>query len=183
MATFPIVIDACVLFNAPVRDTLLRAAEHGFCRVHWSKQILDETTNNLIEHAKMGKEKAQYLVAEISKAFPDALVVVPEEQIQAMRNDPKDRHVAACAVCAPAQVIVTFNLNDFMSETLVDWNIEAQHPDQQLCHLFDLSPDTLVTILIEQAGDLRDMTLDKLLRILGKHVPLFVERVEKHIKS
>jgi predicted nucleic acid-binding protein len=69
MATFPIVIDACVLFNAPVRDTLLRAAEHGFCRVHWSKQILDETTNNLIEHAKMGKEKAQYLVAEISKHF------------------------------------------------------------------------------------------------------------------
>lgn len=183
MATFPVVIDACVLFNAPVRDTLLRAAEHGFFRVHWSKQILDETTKNLIEHGKMEQQKAQYFVAEISKAFPDALVVVPEEQIQAMRNVSKDRHVAACAVCAPAQVIVTFNLNDFKSETLVDWNIEAQHPDQQLCHLFDLSPDTLVTILIEQAGDLRDMTLDKLLRILGKHVPLFVERVEKHIKS
>lgn len=131
----------------------------------------------------MGQEKAQYLVSEISKAFPDALVVVPEEQVQAMRNDPKDRHVAACAVCAQAQVIVTFNLNDFKSETLVGWNIEAQHPDQQLCHLFDLSPDTLVTILIEQAGDLRDMALNKLLRILGKHVPLFVERVEKHIKS
>ncbi len=48
-------------------------------------------------------------MSEMAKAFPEALVVVPEEQIQAMRNDLKDRHVAACAVCAPAQVIVTFN--------------------------------------------------------------------------
>lgn len=182
MATFPVVVDACVLFNAPVRDTLLRAAEHGLYRVHWSPKILDETTKNLVERGKMTQEKAQYLVSEMAKAFPEALVVVPGEQIQAMRNDPKDRHVAACAVCAPAQVIVTFNLDDFKPETLIDWNIEAQHPDQQLCHLFDLSPDTLVTILIEQAEDLRDMTLDKLLRILGKHVPMFVERVGKQIK-
>jgi hypothetical protein len=110
------------------------------------------------------------------------MVVVPDEQVQAMRNDPKDRHVAACAVCAPAQVIVTINLKDFKPETLSDWNIEAQHPDIQLCHLFALSPDTLVTILIEQAEDLRDMTLDRLLAILNKHVPKFVERVGKHLQ-
>jgi hypothetical protein len=46
------------------------------------------------------------------------MVVVPDEQVQAMRNDPKDRHVAACAVCAPAQVIVTINLKDSEPETL-----------------------------------------------------------------
>lgn len=181
MATFPVVIDACVLFNAPVRDTLLRAAEHGLYRVHWSQKILDETIKNLIERGKMTEDKAKHLVSEMTKTFPEALVVVPEEQIQAMRNDPKDRHVAACAVCAPAQVIVTFNLGDFKPETLEDWNIEAQHPDRQLCHLFDLSPGTLITILIEQAEDLRDMTLDKLLQILRKHVPMFVDRATNHI--
>jgi polyhydroxyalkanoate synthesis regulator phasin len=85
-----------------VRDTLLRAAEHGLYRVHWSQKILDETTKNLVERGKMTPEKAQHLVSEMAKAFPEALVVVPEEQIRAMRNDPKDRHVAACAVCAPA---------------------------------------------------------------------------------
>jgi hypothetical protein len=53
MATFPVVIDACVLFNAPVRDTLLRAAEHGLYRVHWSQKILDETTKNIVERGKM----------------------------------------------------------------------------------------------------------------------------------
>lgn len=148
MATFPVVIDACVLFNAPVRDTLLRAAEHGLYRVHWSQKILDETTTNLIERRKMTADKAHYLVSEMTNAFPEALVTVPQEQIDAMRNDPKDRHVAACAACASAQVVCTFNLNDFKPETLSEWNIEAQHPDEFLCHLVDLSPMILMTVLI-----------------------------------
>ncbi len=182
MAAFPVVLDACVLFNAPVRDTLLRAAEHGLYRVHWSQHILDETTINLIKSGRMNQEQAEHFVSELSKAFPEAMVVVPNEQVEAMRNDPKDRHVAACAVCAPAQVITTFNVEDCKPETLSEWNIEAQHPDTQLRHLFALSPDTLVTILIEQAEDLRDMSLDKLLHILNRHVPKFVERVEKLVR-
>ena len=176
------VLDACVLFNAPVRDTLLRAAEHGLFRVHWSQKILDETTKNLVDEKKMNQNQAEHLVSEIARSFPEAMVVVPTAQIEVMRNDPKDRHVAACAVCAQAQVITTFDVDDFKPETLSEWNFEAQHPDTHLCHLFALAPDTLVTILIEQAGDLRDMTLDKLLRNLGKHVPQFVALVENRIK-
>ncbi len=183
MSAFPVVLDACVLSNAPVRDTLLRAAEHGLYRVHWSQKILDETTKNLMKKGKMNQAQAEHFVAEIDKAFPEAMVVVPQEQIDAMRNDPKDRHVAACAVCAPAQVIVTFNLGDFKPETLLDWNIEAQHPDTQLCFLFDLSADTMMSVLIDQAEDLRDMTLDKVLPVLKKFVPQFVERVETRLKE
>lgn len=181
MATFPVVLDACVLFNAPVRDTLLRAAEIGLYRVHWSQKILDETTTNLVARKKMNQQQAEYLVSEMAKAFPEAMVSVPEEQIKAMRNDEKDRHVAACAVCASAQVICTFNLGDFKPETLVEWNVEAQQPDLFICHLFDLSPDAMMSVLIGQAQDLRDMTLDKLLRILKRDLPQFVDRVEKRL--
>lgn len=183
MATFPVVIDACVLFNAPVRDTLLRAAEYGLYRVHWSQEILDETVKSLIESGKMSKDQAAHLVSEMKKAFPEAMIEVPREQIDAMRNDPKDRHVAACAVCASAQVVCTINLNDFKPDALSAWNIEAQHPDQFLCYLVDLSPDLLMRALIEQAEDLRNIDLDKLLRILGKHVPRFVERVTKRLNG
>lgn len=178
MATFPVVLDACVLFNAPVRDTLLRAAEYGLFRVHWSQQILDETTKNLIKTGRMDQPKAEHFTSELSKAFPEAMIIVPAEQIQAMRNHPKDKHVAACAVCATAPVISTFNLKDFKVEILSEWNIEAQHPDTQLCYLFDLAPDTMLRVLNEQAGDLHDINLQKLLRILQKDVPLFVERIE-----
>jgi predicted nucleic acid-binding protein len=180
-ATFPVVLDACVLFNAPVRDTLLRAAEYGLYRVHWSQQILDDTTRNLIECQKMNREQAAHLVAEMAKAFPEAILEVPQKQIDAMRNDPNDRHVAACAVCASAEVICTTNLDDFWLESLSEWNIEAQHPDQFLCFLVDLSPDTLMTVVKEQAEDLQDIDLDKLLSILKIHVPMFVERITKRL--
>jgi predicted nucleic acid-binding protein len=183
MAAFPVVIDACVLFNAPVRDTLLRAAEYGLYRVHWSQKILDETTENLIQRGKMDKDQAAHLVSEMAKAFPEAMIEEPQQQIDAMRNDPKDRHVAACAVCASAEVICTINLDDFKPDTLSEWNIEAQHPDQFLCFLVALSPDVLMRVLIEQAEDLRNMDLDKLLRILSKHVPMFVERITKRLNG
>src|SRR5271163_2915676 len=162
MAAFPVVLDACVLFNAPVRDTLLRAPEAGLYRVHWSQKILDETTRNLGESGKMTQERANYFVNELSKAFPEALVFVPDNQVQAMKNDPKDQHVAACAVCANAQVITTFNLSDFGPDTLSDWNIEAQHPDTQLCYLFTLAPEMMLGILIQQAEDLQNITLNQL---------------------
>lgn len=183
MATFPVVIDACVLFNAPVRDTLLRASEYGLYRVHWLQKILDETTKKLIERGKMKEDQAAHLVSEMSKAFPEAMIEVPQEQITAMRNDPRDRHVAACAVCASAEVVCTINLEDFKPERLSEWNIEAQHPDEFLCFLIDLSPDVLMRVLIEQAEDLRNMDLDKLLGVLSKHVPKFVERITKRLNA
>jgi hypothetical protein len=38
---FPVVLDSCVLYPMYLRDTLLRAAEAGLYRVHWSQEILD----------------------------------------------------------------------------------------------------------------------------------------------
>ncbi len=179
MSTFGVVLDANVLFNAPVRDTLLRAAEAGLYRVHWSQTILDETVKNLIDRDRMDEAKANKFITALINAFPEAMTDVPQEQVSAMKNNEKDRHVAACAVCASAQVITTFNLKDF--ENLDAWNIEPQHPDTQLCYLDNLNPDVLMSILIEQAQDLRDFNLDKLLSVLKKHVPVFVENVENRL--
>jgi hypothetical protein len=80
----------------------------------------------LIERGKMNEEKAAHLVPEMAKAFPEATIEVPQEQIDSMRIDAKDRHVSACAVCASARVICTINLKDFKLETLSEWNIDAQ---------------------------------------------------------
>ena len=40
-----------------------------------------------------------------------------------MTNDSKDRHVAAAAVKAHAQVIVTLNLKDFQASSLTEWGL------------------------------------------------------------
>ena len=181
MAVFPVVIDASVLFNAPVRDTLLRAAEYGLYRLHWSQRILDETTTNLINDGRMNSKQAAYFVSELGKAFPDAMVAVTEELIDAMKNDPKDRHVAAAAVTSAAQVVVTFNTGDFKPEHLGTLNIEAQHPDVFLLYLFSRQPLLMIRILLEQAEDLSGVTFDQLLATMQKHVPNFTAAVRARI--
>lgn len=186
MAVFPVVIDACVLFNAPVRDTLLRAAEYSLYRLHWSQQILDETTKNLTESdgkkaARMTHAQANHLRTQLTDAFPEAMVQVPADLISRMKNDLKDRHVAATAFASHAQVIVTFNLDDFAPSYLEEFNIEAQHPDVFLLYLFALRPNTIVQILLEQADDLRGFTFDSLLDKLRPHVPNFVAAVKGRV--
>ena len=61
--------------------------------------------------------------------------------------DPNDRHVLAAAIRSSASVIVTFNLKDFPKKNLDKYGIEAQHPDNFIMHLLDLSPDTVFTAI------------------------------------
>ncbi len=54
--------------------------------------------------------------------------------------DPDDRHVLAAAIRAGADVIVTFNLDDFPARRLEPYGIEAQHPDDFISRLLALAP-------------------------------------------
>jgi hypothetical protein len=54
-----------------------------------------------------------------------------------MKNHEKDRHVAAAAVKASAQVITTSNLKDFGE---LPEGIEAQSPDVFLCNYSTSTP-------------------------------------------
>lgn len=112
-APFKVVLDACVLYPFTVRDVLLQAAAQGFYQVYWSEMILDEALRNLISDGRMTEDDAAKLVAVMARAFPEAQVTDHEALIPSMRNDEKDRHVAAAAVKAGAQVIVTSNTRDF----------------------------------------------------------------------
>lgn len=177
-ATLRVVLDANVLFPFSLRDTFLRAASAGLFQVYWSADILDETTRNLKAKGLMTDEQAEHLIGEMARAFPEAWVTGYEPIIDSMPNDPKDRHVAAAAVEAGAEVIVTKNLSDF--ENLPD-GIEAQGPDEFLLDLLDLEPDTLVDILHSQAKALSNppRTYEELLVGLEKLVPTFVSEIRR----
>lgn len=94
------VLDACVLFPAALRDTLLRAADAGLYRPQWSHAILEEVRRNLIAAGRLDATRAQRLLAAMRREFPEAEVRGYEALVPAMTNDPKDRHVLAAAVSA-----------------------------------------------------------------------------------
>jgi predicted nucleic acid-binding protein len=179
VAPFKVILDANVLFPFTLRDTLLRAAAEGFFQLYWSEQILDEAVRNLLVTRTITEVQALKLRTAMTGAFPAAFVTGHEHLIAAMSNDDKDRHVAAAAVKAGAQVIVTFNLKDFRA--LPD-GIEAQSPDEFLCNLFDLDPDGMVGVVREQANALRNppRTFEEVLGGLARVVPDFARSVAKH---
>ena len=181
-APFIVVLDANVLFPFTLRDTLLRAAAVGFYQVRWSSQILDEVTRNLISKGTMTEVHAKRLQAAMERAFPEAEVKGYEHLIAAMNNDEKDRHVAAAAVKAGAQVIATANLKDFAN---LPEGVEAQSPDEFLCNLFDLDPETFVQLLRDQAADLVNppMTFEEVVERLARAVPEVVAAVREYTSS
>ena len=129
---FVVVYDACVLYPAPLRDLLLRLAANGLVRARWTEQILDECFRNiLINRPDLNEASLQRTRDLMNRAIPDVLVTGFEGLIAGLDlPDLDDRHVLAAAIRSGAQVIVTANLDDFPTEKLSPYAIEAQHPDR-----------------------------------------------------
>lgn len=71
----------------------------------------------------------------------DCIVTGYDDLVEGLTlSDPDDRHVLAAAIRGQAAVIVTFNLDDYPSDYLAQFGIEAQHPDEFIMHQIDLSP-------------------------------------------
>ncbi len=177
------VLDACVLFPASLRDTLLRAASADLYRLKLTDEILEEVRRNLVERG-MPEEKAQRLITNISEHFNEAFVTHHKPLIASMPNNEKDRHVLAAAVACKAQIIVTQNLKDFPENLLAPFEVEAQSPDKFLVALFRLEPAKMIEILIRQAEGLRNppMTIRDVLDTLNRHVPIFVSLLREEFE-
>ncbi|MBD3885953.1 PIN domain-containing protein [Phormidium tenue FACHB-886] len=164
----------------PLCDTLMRAAEKRFYCIHFSEKILNDASRNLVLRRNIPLQKAERHKQYIVRAFPDAVVEVPNQLIGEMTNDFGDRHVLAAAVVARVDVIVTANLKDFPQDSLDPWGIEVQHPDEFLCSLCDIySDDSLYELIQEQSADCRNppqTDLDILEKLERQHQN-FVSRI------
>lgn len=179
------VLDACVLYPASLRDTLLRFAAAEFYDVLWSERILDEAERNLIADGRVDEAGARRLHQAMQRAFDGATVgVEPIEGLEdAMTNDPKDRHVLAAAVVSQAQAVITTNLKDFPESASLPYGIEILHPDEFLMVLYGLDQELAVDIIIKQAGDLQNppMTAHEILDALTATVPEFAAAIRGHL--
>ena len=176
------ILDACVLVQAPLRDTLLRLAEPpALYQPRWSDEIIVEMKRALEAQIGLAPAKTAYLERELRRHFADCWVTGFEPLVRKMTNDPKDRHVLAAAVRANAQTVVTFNKRHFPPAATSPWNIEAVGPSAFLETLYSDAPDIVIERLRQQAADL-DRGLPEQLTVLAKAVPSFVEILRRDLQ-
>jgi hypothetical protein len=174
-----VVLDACVLVNFSLCDTLLRLAEPPrLYEPKWSDEIIRETARTLQGKLQWPSSLVGYFEAELRAHFSEAWITGYETLISRMTNDAKDRHVAAAAIHGEAPIILTFNLRHFSPEHLEPWGIRALHPQLFLSEIFHQEQALVMTKLEQQAKD-RGRSLPQLLDILRGTVPDFVAVVSR----
>jgi predicted nucleic acid-binding protein len=152
------IIDACVLYSAPVRDLVIRLAQADLVRARWTTDIHDEWMRNILNNnphiSRTRLERTKLLMDE---AVRDCVVTGHEGLIDSLIvPDPDDRHVLAAAIQGGAEVIVTFNLVDFPPDQLARYHIEALHPDEFFSNLFDSAVDDFCMAVNQQRQGLKN---------------------------
>jgi len=176
-----VVLDACVLANFSLCDTLLRLAEPPrLFEPKWSEEIIRETTRTLESKLGWTNSLTGHLEKELHVHFSEAWIGGYESLIPRMTNDEKDRHVAAAAVHGEASIIVTLNLRHFRPEHMKPWDVRALHPQSFLSEIFREEQMLVVKKLEQQAAD-RGRSLRQLLNILSASVPEFAALVSRTI--
>lgn len=177
MAKIRVLLDACVLLPYQLADLLLRLGEADLYEPLWSEEILAEVERNLTGKLGVPPQKAARRVTRMRTAFPNAAVDGYYDLIEAMSNDPKDRHVLAAAVRGGAALIVTANIGDFPPAALDPYDIEVVHPDDFLQDQLDLAPAVTIGCMREQraAYTRPQFSVTEYYLTLRKTVPLFAD--------
>lgn len=182
-ADFKIVLDACVMANIGVCDLLLRLAETPRLYLpRWSAEILAETHRTHLDKLGWPEYLATKFQDDVTAAFPESLVTEYEHLIGHCGNDPKDRHVLACAIHIKAEVIVTFNLKDFAEEHLSPWGITSMHPDDCLVNFYSIDPVVVLHKLEARARERAWAFEDYMIRV-GKYLPKFARRIIEAVSA
>lgn len=132
MEILKVVCDANVLYSAALRDLMMELAVGDVFEPRWTEEIHGEWMRNvLLNNPNLTIERLVRTKNLMNASIKNCLVtgyesIVPELELP----DRGDRHVLAAAIHCGANLLVTFNLRDFPTENLRQYNIEPLHPDQ-----------------------------------------------------
>jgi hypothetical protein len=135
-------LDANVLYPAPVRDILLQLAVTDLFWARWTADIHREWIEALLRNEPHRERAALERTRDLmDQATRDALVTGYEALIPCLElPDPDDRHVLAAAIVGRCDVIVTKNRKDFPPAVLAPYGVETRHPDVFLRDHLSLAP-------------------------------------------
>lgn len=143
MGQYVALLDANILYPAPLRDLFLQLAVMDLFRARWTADIHREWIEALLRNEPhRNRATLERTQALMDQATRDSLITDYEPIIPTLSlPDPDDRHVLAAAIVGNCNVIVTQNMIDFPKETLASFGIEAQHPDEFLYTQLTRTPD------------------------------------------
>ena len=142
MSHYTALLDANVLYPAPIRDLLLQLAFSDMFHGKWTPDIHREWIDALLRNEPhRSRVVLEATRDQMNRSTRDCLVTGYEYLIASLSlPDPNDRHVLAAAIVGRCDVIVTCNLKHFPDKTLASYGIEAQHPDEFLSNHLNLAP-------------------------------------------
>jgi len=182
MTNYTVILDAFVMYPAPLRSYLLYLAQTGLYRAKWTEQIHDEWIRNLlIKRPELVANKLEHTRELMNRHAPDCVVEGYEPFIHGIElPDSNDCHVVAAAIKGQAEAIVTFNLKDFPEETLTPLGLSAIHPDHFLADMFELDPSRALLAAQNQRRSLKNppLSVDEYLNALQKQkLPTLVSKL------
>jgi len=155
---FTVVYDACVLYPAPLRDLLMRLALTDLYRARWSDQIHEEwITAVLRNRPDLSRAQLERTRSLMNAYVRDALVDGYQSLVPALElPDPDDRHVLAAAIKCGADLILTFNLDDFPEQALTIHGLGACHPDLFLVDQLNLDAERVCMAMRQHRASLKN---------------------------
>jgi predicted nucleic acid-binding protein len=171
MARFAVLFDACVLYPAPLRDSLMRLASRDLFKAYWTDAIHEEWINALLREEKHSRETLERVRELMDRHVPDAKVEGYECLIECLNlPDQDDRHVLAAAIKCKADAIITFNQKDFPTDYLQTFQIEVIHPDDFIYYQIDMAPAICCKAFRDQRSALKNppIAVDEFLSNLQK---------------
>ena len=184
MNGFTVVLDACILYPAPLRSLFMYLAVSDLFRAKWSADIHEEWIAGVLrDRADLARPQLERVRELMDAHVRDAAVTGYENLIPALDlPDFDDRHVLAAAIRCNADVIVTFNLRDFPAGKLAPYAIEAQHPDSFLAHQLGREQSKVLSALKAQRESLRKPPMKSLVfldTLERQQLPLFVSELRR----
>lgn len=139
-----VLCDANVLYGSLLRDLLVRLGVSGALRPRWTTRIEQEWVGNLLEHRPdLSRTRIERTCALMRRAIPEGQVEAGDDPSVGALPDPDDRHVLAAALACGAEVLLTFNEEDFPA-ALVPAPLIVCHPDRFLIRCLQVQPGEVV---------------------------------------
>ncbi|MDX8354836.1 PIN domain-containing protein [Cognatiyoonia sp. IB215182] len=149
MSHYTALLDANILYPAPLRDVVMQLAVTDIFKAKWSADIHREWIDALMRNEPHRDLAALERTRDLmNQATRDCLVTGYQTLVASLDlPDPDDRHVLAAAIVGRCDVIVTQNLKDFPNAAIEPFGIEAQHPDDFLSNHLALAPGLFCSAL------------------------------------